>query len=122
MSSLRSDWLIEYSVSPLYSIPLEPIWSLEELESIELPNNKLVTDDLFYVTSLFNSGYAYYFGNFKVHTTEKDGYYEFSLYAYNQFFSTPTIIYSINKTLSDTIPDAVPITLRAPTSIGKTEL
>jgi len=122
LSAVRSDWLLEYSVSPLYSIPLEPYMSLEESEVIELPNNKLVTDDLLYVTSLFNSGYAYYFGNFKVHTTETDGFYEFSLYAYNQFFSTPTIIYSINKTLSDTIPDAVPIRVRAPTSIGKTEL
>jgi len=122
LSSIRSDWLLEYSVSPLYSIPLEPTMSLEESEVLELPNSKLVTDQILYVNSLFTSGYPYYFGNFKVHTTETDGFYEFSLYAYNQYFSTPTIIYSINKTLSDTIPDDVPIPRRAPTSIGKTEL
>jgi len=122
ITEIRSNWLIDYSASPLYSFPLEPSISLEETSYIQLSNHKIVQDNLLYINSLFTSGYGYYFGNFKVHTTETDGYYEFSLFAYNLFNCKPFAIYTHHRTLSDTLPNPTKQPTTLSQKIGKTEL
>jgi alkaline phosphatase D len=112
ISLVRTPWLIEYSASPLQSIPLFPSLTVDDAEEIVLSNGLIVRDSLEYVTSVTMSGYAYYYGNIKVNTTEKDGVVEFNLYAYNQVGSAPVTIYSERRSLLDTIPQKINVSLK----------
>jgi len=107
VSTIREPWLVEYSVSPLQSLPLSPTTSFTMDPFYDI-NGKLINDTALYVTGMDYSGFAHYFGHFKVRTTEDDGEIDFQIYAYNGGGRDPTVIYELNRKLSDTVPSLVP--------------